>query len=78
MDRVVSEVAYLREKLTAEYQAAKLGLTGLAYGISQHQFITAKLENIGKIHEELTGLVGSQEAIKLVVEVLEDAENEGA
>lgn len=78
MDRVVSEVAYLREKLAAEYQAATLGLTGLAYGISQHQFITAKLENIGKIHEELTGLVGSQEAIKLVVEVLEDAGNEGA
>jgi hypothetical protein len=48
-------------------------MMGLAYGMSQHEFITAKLENMGKLHEELIALVGPEQAIKLVAESLEDA-----
>jgi flagellin-specific chaperone FliS len=68
-----SEVAQLRQRLADEYQAAQWGLTGLAYGTSKHQFITAKMENMGKAFETLTQLVGSpEEAGKIVAETLKD------
>ncbi len=62
----VSEVAQLRQQIADEYLAAQSGLTGLASGTSRHQFITARLENLGVIHERLIELVGSDEAIKIV------------
>ena len=34
-----SEVARLLSQISAEYEAARLGLTGLAYGVSQHEFV---------------------------------------
>jgi hypothetical protein len=69
---MVSEVAKIRQRIAEEYQAAKWGLSGLAYGTAQHQFITARMENIGLYHEQLRALVGSeQEAIRLVAETLE-------
>ena len=45
-----SEVARLLSKITAEYEAAQRGLSGLAYGTSQHDFITARMENLGQLH----------------------------
>lgn len=45
-----SEVARLLAQISAEYEAAQRGLTGLAYGTSQHEFITARMENMGQIH----------------------------
>lgn len=67
-----SEVAQLRQRIADEYQAAQLGLTGLASGTSQHHFITAHMENMGKTFETLTDLVGSpEEAIKMVADTLE-------
>jgi len=69
----MSEVAQLLQRITDEYQAAQWGLTGLAYGMSKHQFITAKMENMGKAVETLTELVGSpEEAGKMVAETLKD------
>jgi len=68
-----SEVAQLLQRLADEYQSAQWGLTGLAYGMSKHQFITAKMENMGKAVETLTELVGSpEEAGKMVAETLKD------
>jgi len=68
-----SEVAQLLQRLADEYQAAQWGLTGLAYGMSKHQFITAKMENMGKAVEALTELVGSpEEAGKMVAQTLKD------
>jgi short-subunit dehydrogenase involved in D-alanine esterification of teichoic acids len=66
---MVSEVASIREQIAAEYMAAKLGLHGLSYGTSRHQFITARQERIGILHEELHRLVGD-EAIVIVAETL--------
>jgi len=54
-----------------EYAAARLGLSGLAYGSSQHAFITQKMENMGKLHEQLKTLVGEMPAIALVAEQLD-------
>ena len=66
-----SEVSRLRQQIAAEYMAAKLGLQGLNAGTARHEFITARQERIGALHEELQDLVGD-EAIALVVETLTD------
>ncbi len=73
MEASKSDIARLLRQIDLEYQAAKWGLTGLASGTSQHQVITAKMENMGKALETLTDLVGSpEEAGKMVAETLKD------
>ncbi|HZS75303.1 MAG TPA: hypothetical protein VFA41_01710 [Ktedonobacteraceae bacterium] len=64
-----SEVARLLAQISAEYEAAQRGLSGLAYGVSQHQFITARMENMGQLHHKLQSIVGD-EATAMVVEVM--------
>jgi hypothetical protein len=65
-----SEVARLLQQIRAEYEAAQLGFSGLACGTVKHEFITQKMENMGKLQEELQTLVGNN-AIALVVAQLE-------
>ncbi len=65
-----SEVARLRAQIEAEYAAAQRGLTGYAI-TARHAFITARLERIGSCHETLIGLVGEQEATRVMAEALE-------
>ena len=71
-----SEVARLLRQIGLEYEAAQRALNSFAYGASKHKFINARVENIGKCHEQLKGLVGEGEAIKVVAQVLEHAGNE--
>ena len=70
-----SEVARLREQIAQEYLAATRGLSGLATGISRHDFIQVRMENMACCHQRLSILLGStQEATKLVAETLEQAD----
>jgi hypothetical protein len=71
---IQSEVARLKEQIRLEYEAARRGLTGLSLGTSYHQFITARTEKLGKIHEQLTALIGEDEAMKMIVEVFDRGE----
>lgn len=64
-----SEVARLLAQISAEYEAAQRGLSGLAYGASKHSFITARMENIGELHTQLQSIVGDA-AIALVADAL--------
>ncbi len=64
-----SEVARLLARFRAEYEAAQYGLSGLAFGTSQHKFITAKMENMWKVHAELHELVGDT-AMAMIAEDL--------
>ena len=64
-----SEVARLLEQISAEYEAAQRGLNGFAYGSSKHDFITARMENVGRLHNELQAIVGDS-AIALVADAL--------
>ncbi len=64
-----SEVARLLAQISAEYEAAKRGLTGLAYGTSQHEFITARMEHMSQLHGELQSIVGDN-AIALIADQL--------
>lgn len=66
-----SEVAQLLQQIDLEYNAAREALTGLTCGISQHEFITARMERLTLYHEELSQHVGHQEASRLLVERME-------
>jgi len=65
-----SEVAILKQKIAEEYTAATLGLSGLAYGTAQHQFITQRMEAMGQHFTSLEALVGQEEAGRMIVEIL--------
>ena len=64
-----SEVARLLEQISEEYEAAQRGLSGFAYGATRHEFITARMENMGRIHNELQSLVGDA-AIAMIADQL--------
>jgi len=64
-----SEVALLKEKIRLEYEAMKQGLSGLASGTAQHEFIDARMHRVDKYHEQLEQIVGEEEATQTVVEL---------
>ncbi len=66
-----SEVACQLEQIKEEYEAAQRGLSGLAQGTARHAFISAKMQRMRQIHEELQRLVGTEQAIRLVAETLQ-------
>ena len=63
-----SEVACLLQQISLEFEAARLGLTGLAFGTAQHTFINAKMERAAIYQEQLAEVVGEQQATRLMVE----------
>ena len=71
-----SEVARLRERIAAEYEAAQRGLSGTAMTAS-HQFITARMERMWEHLQELTQLVGATEACAIVFGEAQAAQQEG-
>lgn len=62
-----SEVARIRQQIHDEYIAAQRGLHGIAITAS-HEFITQRMENVGKLHDQLITMVGQDEATKIVCE----------
>jgi len=71
-----SEVARLMRQIEIEYEAAQRGMYGFAAGAGKHEFITARMENMGRCHEQLIALVGERKATKALAEALEQAGNE--
>lgn len=68
-----SEIARLLLRISAEYEAARQGLQGLAQGCSQHRFITRRMERMYELHSQLQALVGD-EATALIANHLDQAE----
>jgi hypothetical protein len=68
-----SEVAQLRQRIHLEYEAARRGLYSTAQGTTQHAFITRRMENMADYHRELKQLVGENEAINILMDVLEQS-----
>jgi hypothetical protein len=62
-----SEVARLLAQIDDEYKAAQAGLTGPSLGVGQHAFITARMENMGRLGTALEELVGHSQAWQLIV-----------
>lgn len=50
-----SEVARLKAQLNAECEAARLAMYGYAE-VARHEVITAKMERMGALHEQLKGI----------------------
>ena len=69
-----SEVARLMQQITEEYESAQRGLYDSAM-TAKHAFIIARMENMGRLQEELQEVVGSHQVIALIVEALERAED---
>ena len=67
-----SEVAQLLAQISAEYQAAQRGMGDFAYGASKHEFITARMEHMGRLHIKLQSIVG-ESAIALIADTLSKA-----
>ncbi len=64
-----SEVARLKAQLDAECEAARLAMNGYAE-VARHETITVRMENMGKLHERLKGIVGEREATEILVRAL--------
>lgn len=62
-----SELKHLLTLIDLEYQAAHLALYGVATGISNHQFINQRLENMERMRERVVDLVGDEEQANLMV-----------
>ena len=73
MQQHPSDVARLLDLINAEYDAARRGLSGTALGVSQHQFITAKMERMELLHQELRTHVGEQ-AMVLIAQTLDTSQ----
>ena len=71
-----SEVARIRRQIELEYEAAQRAMYGFVVGAAKHEFITARMENMGRCHEQLKTLVGEQEAVRVLAQALEQAGNE--
>ena len=71
-----SEVARIKRQIELEYEAAQRALYGFAAGAGKHEFITARMEKMGRCHERLVSLVGEREATKALVQALEQAGKE--
>ena len=64
-----SEVARLLEQIRLSYESAQLALRGPAI-VAPHEFITQRMENMEKNRAALADIVGAQESIKLMTEIL--------
>lgn len=64
-----SEVALLRKRIAAEYEAMMRGLTGLASGQAQHAFIDARMRRVDTYHEQLTQHISDAEATNVICEL---------
>ena len=76
MEENTSEVARLMRQIELEYEAAQRLMYGFAAGAGKHEFITARMENMGRCHEQLVTLVGEREATKALAQALEQAGSE--
>ncbi len=66
-----SEVTRLLTRIEQEYASARSGLSDLASGTVRHAFISGKMERIETCHRALCGLLGEQEATRVVMERIE-------
>lgn len=65
-----SKVSRLIEQIDAEDDAARQALYGFADGIARYTFISARINRIGEIKEDLSEIVGVDKALQIVCERL--------
>lgn len=65
-----SEVARLIQQIGLEYQSAQWGLSGYAE-VARHEVINAKYGRLGELVEQLGEHVGEDEAMGVLVKVMD-------
>jgi hypothetical protein len=65
-----SEIRALIAEFEAQYEAATRGLHGFAE-TAKHEMITARMERMGELCEELKERVGEQETMEIVVKAMD-------
>ncbi len=63
-----SEVARLRAQIERECEASWQALYGLAAGLAQHEFISARMQQMDACHQRLGELLGEEQATALLCE----------
>ena len=63
-----SEVARLLKQIDLEFEAAQLGMSGLAEGTARHDFINARMDQVGVFETQLATHIGKNEANRLICE----------
>ena len=71
---MASELKELLDRIEAEYMAVQQGFQGLASGVARHDFITARVQRVDKLYEQVEAQVGQETAIALVMNVMGIAE----
>ncbi|MBO0778133.1 MAG: hypothetical protein J2P37_04825 [Ktedonobacteraceae bacterium] len=64
-----SEVARLRQRIAEEIESMQNGFSGFAAGVARHDFIRARMEQIGDHQDELAEYIGDTDAAHLVCEL---------
>lgn len=73
MDENMSEIARIKRQIQAEYNAAYQALHGFGI-VAQHRVVTKHLENMSKHGDALADIVGNEEAMQFLVDVMQDQE----
>ncbi|HLG75294.1 MAG TPA: hypothetical protein VKX46_02695 [Ktedonobacteraceae bacterium] len=72
MKESVSEVARLRQQIAEEIESMRRGFKDFAAGITRHEFIRARMEQIGDHQEALAMHVGPSAAASTVCKLYID------
>lgn len=72
-----SEVAQLLQQINLEYAAAKSVIDGQFVMMGGHDFIETRMQRMADATEQLAERVGKQEAVRLVIERMEEIQEEG-
>ncbi len=71
-DEQFSRVAQLRQQIAEELEAMQRGFSAYAAGMARHDFIRARMEQIGDRQEELAARIGSDDAAHVVCKLYMD------
>jgi hypothetical protein len=66
-----SELAQLLAQIEAENIAAHRALHELCSGTTRHTFITARMERLGQLSEQLIAQLGTEQAIPIIVSIMD-------
>src|ERR1700730_11705332 len=69
MRESMSEVARLRQHITEEIEAMQRGFSGFAAGVARHEFIRARMEQLGGHQDELAEYVGEDDAAHIMCNI---------
>lgn len=65
----MSEIAQLRQRIELELLAMRRGMSGLSSGTARHDFIHARMDQVGRCQDCLADQVGENTATMIVCQL---------